>query len=290
MEDHNLSKFVMTNSSPSTVFLPISVVIPCYRCDKTIQRAINSLARQIAIPVEIILIDDFSDDGTLEQLGDLARSYPDGWIKIISLPCNGGPGVARNEGIKQSTQPYIAFLDADDAWHPQKASIQYKWMCVHPAVMLTGHPSIRYSPQAEARSFTIGFREKSIFPSRLLYSNVFSSRSIMFRREMSILFDSQKRYMEDQWWLMQVAFSGYSIVELKIPLSFTYKADYGEAGLSSKMWEMEKSELDNYWQLGRTGKITKLLLPILWTYSLLKHIKRISVFQWRRLLRVKNDK
>jgi len=184
--------------------------------------------------------------------------------------------------MRRATQPYVAFLDADDSWHPQKAIIQYNWMEAHPKIMLTGHPSVRYSDQAEARNFALKFREKFISPSRLLLSNVFSSRSIMFRRELPILFDSKKRYMEDYWWLMQVAFSGYSIVELGIPLSFTYKADYGESGLSNKLWQMEKSELDNYWQLGRTGKLSKLFVLLLWMFSLLKYTRRILISQWRR--------
>lgn len=273
-----------TNISQFTKTLPISVVIPCYRCGDTIQRAINSLAKQTAVPGEIILVDDFSNDGTLERLRSLSSRYPEGWIQIVSLAQNGGPGVARNEGIRKSTQAYIAFLDADDSWHPQKAEIQYEWMCTHPKVILTGHPSVRYSAQTEARIFPIDCRGKFISPSRILLSNIFSSRSIMFHRELQILFDSQKRYMEDHWWLLKVAYSGYSIVELQIPLSFTYKADYGEGGLSNRLWQMEKSELDNYWQLGRTKKISKLLMALLWIYSLLKYIKRVLISQWRRTL------
>lgn len=274
---------MVTNLSQFTETLPISVVIPCYQCGNTIQRAINSLVNQTAIPAEIILVDDFSNDCTLEQLQILSRLYPEGWIQIVPLSCNGGPGVARNEGIRKSTQAYIAFLDADDSWHPQKAIIQYEWMCTHPKVILTGHPSVRYSAQAEARIFSELCRGKFISPSRILLSNIFSSRSIMFRRELQILFDSKKRYMEDHWWLMQIAFSGHSIVELQIPLSFTYKADYGEGGLSNKLWEMEKSELDNYWQLGHTKKISKLSVTLLWIYSLIKYIKRVLISQWRRI-------
>lgn len=280
--DKSLSNPLATNISQSAETLPVSVIIPCYRCGNTIQRAINSLARQTATPAEIIVIDDSSDDGTLEQLQNLSGFYPEGWIKISSLSLNSGPGVARNSGMKQATQPYIAFLDADDAWHPQKAKIQYEWMRAHPEIMLTGHPSVRYSTLAETKKFSMNCREKIILPSRLLLSNVFSPRSIMFRRELPIFFDSQKRYMEDHWWLMQVAYSGYSIVELEIPLSFTYKADYGEGGLSKKLWQMERSELDNYWQLGCAGKLSKLLVFLLWIYSLLKYAKRVLVSQWRR--------
>ena len=265
---------------------PVSVVIPCFRCSATIARTIVSIAQQTEKPAEVILVDDASRDSTLESLYNLASVYPDGWIKIVELPCNGGPGVARNEGWRQAKQPYIVFLDADDSWHPQKISIQYHWMRTHPEIMLTGHPSVRYTAQADAESFSANFRENVVLPSQILRSNVFSPRSIMFRRELPIMFDSNKRYMEDHWWLMQVVFSRYATVELEIPLAFTYKADYGDAGLSKRLWQMEKAELENYWQFGRAGKIAKPLVFLLGIYSLLKYIRRVLVSQWRRFLNV----
>lgn len=264
--------------------IPVSVVIPCFRCSKTIGRAIASVARQTQKPAEVILVDDCSEDGTLENIRDLATHYPDGWVKIIALTRNGGPGVARNEGVRKSTQPFVAFLDADDSWHPQKASIQYEWMSRHPEVMLTGHPSAKYSAQDEARKLLTKPGTREVKSSRLLRSNVFSPRSIMFRRELPVLFDNKKRYMEDHWWLMQIAFAGYSIVELDQPMAFTYKADFGEDGLSSRLWQMEKSELDNYWRLAWARKISKPSLLLFSFYSLLKYVRRIVISQWRRLL------
>ena len=105
----------------------------------------------------------------------------------------------------------------------------------------------------------------------------------MFRRELPVLFDAGKRYMEDHWWLLSVVFSGYPVVALNLPMSFTYKADFGEGGLSKKLWQMEKSELDNYFRLGRAGKISMLLVYLLWAYSLTKYARRIVISLWRRL-------
>lgn len=266
--------------------IPVSVVVPCFRCSKIIDRAIASVAQQTTKPAEVILVDDCSEDGTLEKLRDLATHYPEGWVKIIALPHNGGPGNARNEGVKVSTQPLVAFLDADDSWHPQKVSIQYEWMSRHPEVMLTGHPSARYSEQDETKEILIEPRARKVQISQLLRSNVFSPRSIMFRRDLPVLFDNQKRYMEDHWWLMQIAFAGYSIVELDLPMAFTYKADFGEDGLSKRLWKMEKSELDNYWRLAGAGKISNIFLLFISFYSLLKYVRRIFISQWRHLLGV----
>lgn len=261
---------------------PVSVVIPCYRCGGTIHRAVASLSRQTKMPAEVILVDDASGDGTLKELHALKNEYPAGWIKISSLLKNSGPGVARNLGIGQATQPYIAFLDADDTWHPQKLSFQYEWMYAHPEVMLTGHPSVRYSVLAESIEYLANCQGKAITPFRLLISNVFSSRSIMFRRELPVMFDAHKRYMEDHWWLLEIVFSGYSVAELDMPMAFTYKADYGEGGLSNRLWQMERSELDNYLRLGRAGKISMLLVYLFWAYSLVKYARRLVISQWRR--------
>lgn len=64
--------------------VPVSVVIPCYRCADTIERALLSVARQSAVPEAVILIDDLSGDDTLDQLYRLQRRYPAGWISVIA--------------------------------------------------------------------------------------------------------------------------------------------------------------------------------------------------------------
>ena len=274
----------MTNSSMFAKELALSVVMPCYRCKDTIQRAIDSLADQTAIPKEVILVDDFSNDGTLEYLQQLSSQYKNGWIKVLALPRNSGPGVARNAGWKIATEPYIAFLDADDSWHAQKACIQHEWMRAHPRIFLTGHLSIRYSPESVKKLIPNEFFVQIVSPSRLLFSNVFSTRSIMCRSDLPIFFDNEKRYVEDYWWLMKVAYSGYSIAKLSVPMAFTYKPDYGESGLSSKLWAMEKDELDNYWRLVDAGWVGRPIVVMLSFYSILKYLKRVIVSELRRFV------
>ncbi|MHB1099234.1 MAG: glycosyltransferase family 2 protein, partial [Burkholderiales bacterium] len=108
--------------------VPVSVIIPCYRCAETIARAVDSVLKQTLPPEEILLVEDCSgDDGnTLAVLHSLQQNNP--FIRVIPLAKNGGPAAARNAGWDAAKQPYIAFLDADDAWHPKKLEIQYSWM------------------------------------------------------------------------------------------------------------------------------------------------------------------
>ena len=98
---------------------PVTVVVPCYRCATTIERAVVSVAEQMQRPAELVLVDDASADGTLEVLHALATRHGD-WVKVIALPSNRGAASARNAGWDAATQPLVAFLDSDDACHPPK--------------------------------------------------------------------------------------------------------------------------------------------------------------------------
>src|SRR5882672_757823 len=260
--------------SPAKEYVPVSAVIPCYRCGQTIRRALESVAAQTALPREVILVDDCSADETAESLRRLAAEHPVDWVKVLSLPANGGPGHARNAGWDAATQHYIAFLDADDSWHQRKIEIQYGWMRVNPDAMLTGHPSKRMEDGEIPSPLPGSVQAGRVDHRRLLLSNCFSSRSIMFRRDLAVRFHPTKRYMEDYWWLLQIVFSGQEIVRLNLPLAFTFKADYGDSGLSARLWEMEKAELDNYWDLRRGGKLGPAPVLLLSFWSLLKYARR----------------
>ncbi|MHC4784098.1 MAG: glycosyltransferase family 2 protein [Planctomycetota bacterium] len=98
--------------------MKISVVIPAYNAEKHIARAIESVLAQTRPADEVIVIDDGSSDGT----GDVVRSFGD---KVIFIQQeNAGASVARNAGIEAATSDWIAFLDADDEWLPNKLQLQ----------------------------------------------------------------------------------------------------------------------------------------------------------------------
>lgn len=92
-----------------------SVVIPLYNKAPYICRAIDSVLRQTLKPVEIIVIDDCSTDGGPDKVA----AYADTRIRIVNRDVPGPGGyAARNLGVLQATGEWIAFLDADDEWHP----------------------------------------------------------------------------------------------------------------------------------------------------------------------------
>jgi len=99
----------------------VSVVIPAYNAAAFIERTLRSALRQTHSTLEVIVVDDGSTDSTV----GLARAAAEGdsRVRIISVP-NGGVASARNIGISESASEFIAFLDADDLWHPTKIEHQ----------------------------------------------------------------------------------------------------------------------------------------------------------------------
>jgi glycosyltransferase involved in cell wall biosynthesis len=98
----------------------ISVIIPVYNGEKTIRETIQSVLDQTFSDFELLIINDGSQDKTL----DVVFTIADPRIQIFSYP-NSGVNASRNRGIQKSTGEFIAFLDADDLWTPDKLDAQF---------------------------------------------------------------------------------------------------------------------------------------------------------------------
>lgn len=107
----------------------ISVIIPAYNSETTIQETIESVQKQTFSDFEIIVIDDGSQDGTVELVKSLVKLEPR--LKIFCYE-NAGVAVARNRGIELAQGEFISLLDADDLWTPNKLELQLKALKNHP--------------------------------------------------------------------------------------------------------------------------------------------------------------
>jgi glycosyltransferase involved in cell wall biosynthesis len=253
----------------------VSVIIPCFNCAGSVERAVLSVASQTCRPEELILVDDASTDETFSRLTELRDRYGGSWIRVMGLQRNQGPASARNAGWEAAEGRYVAFLDADDAWHPRKMEIQYRWMSHHPKVVLTGHRCVqldREPPTSLPLPRTC--RARRIGPLSLLFSNRFPTRSVMVRRDMPFRFRGDKRYSEDYLLWLEIALRGHGVYYLDLPLGYVFKAPFGEGGLTSRLWEMEKGELDTYWSLYKQGLIPSFLLPCIAFVSFAKFVRR----------------
>lgn len=258
---------------------PVSVIIPCYRCEQTVKRAVRSVVMQTWRPAELFLIDDASGDNTLTTLFRLQTEYGADWIKVIARKENGGPAAARNMGWEMATQPYLAFLDADDSWHPRKIEIQLGFMLKNPDLTITGHKWLVVDSEYNSEVYSVlpaHFNAHLVNFRRLLFSNVFCTPTVILRRDIPYRFDERKRYSEDYLLWLQILASGFKGAVLDLPLAYLYKPPYGYSGMSKRLWKMELGEINNYWQLYRKGHLSCLFMCGLVVFSLCKFARRIA--------------
>ena len=104
----------------------VSVIIPAFNSARTIARAIDSVAAQRYERWEIVVVNDGSTDATRE----VAQGYPQ--VRLLDLEGNQGPSAARNAGIRAAKGEFIAFLDADDEWLPEKLERQVEVLLQQP--------------------------------------------------------------------------------------------------------------------------------------------------------------
>jgi len=115
----------MAEQHLSLEYIPalVSVIIPAFNCELTLKCAIESVLGQSYAQLELIVVDDCSTDNT--QFIVLSYKKKDPRVKYFRFSKNaGGPARPRNFGMMKSHGEYIAFLDSDDIWHPEKLSIQ----------------------------------------------------------------------------------------------------------------------------------------------------------------------
>jgi glycosyltransferase involved in cell wall biosynthesis len=127
----------------------VSVVIPAYNSERFVDEAIDSVLRQSHQRIEVIVVDDGSTDGTAARV----RAYGDR-VRYVHQ-ANAGVGAARNRGLALATGDYIAFLDDDDVWQPEKLEVQVEIAARNPESGLIACDGVRFS-------------EANIVPGRLL--------------------------------------------------------------------------------------------------------------------------
>jgi glycosyltransferase involved in cell wall biosynthesis len=179
----------------------VSVVIPLYNRAHTIERALSSVERQSFGDLEIIVVDDASQDGGAEKIAGR-----DPRIRILRHEANRGAAAARNTGIGAARGEYVAFLDSDDEWLPRKLATQIDLLgrcrrgadAVAAAFILLDDASGRY--QTVRAPFRRDPRR-----SLLLGCTVSPGSTLVCRRDYFTggrLFDERLRRLEDWDWLI----------------------------------------------------------------------------------------
>ncbi len=104
----------------------VSIIMPAYNCEKYIENSIASVIAQTYTNWELLVCDDCSTDGTKQIVERMSAADPR--VKCMTTPENLGASEARNFGIEKAEGRYLAFLDSDDFWYPDKLEKQIAFM------------------------------------------------------------------------------------------------------------------------------------------------------------------
>lgn len=183
----------------------ISVIIPVYNGERYLAEAIESVLAQTYHPMEILVIDDGSTDGTA---GVADHFSPD--IKHF-YQTNGGTGAARNRGIEEANGGFFAFLDADDIWVEDKLMRQMAEFHSDPSVdIVYGHVQQFYSPELDESARQGIHLHSEIMPAHL-------PSAMLVKRESFLkvgFFETNWQVGQDVSWFMRVLEQDLNVVML----------------------------------------------------------------------------
>ena len=162
----------------------ISIIIPVHNAEKYIADTIKSVLAQTYTDWELLLVDDVSTDGSVEVIRPFLA---DERISLICLEENVKAAVSRNRGIKEAKGDYIAFLDADDLWLPDKLSKQLEFMNEHDA-------AFSYTAYEFGDEFAKGTGKIVHVVEKMSYRQALS-RTIIFTS--TVMFDMHKLTKEE---------------------------------------------------------------------------------------------
>lgn len=266
----------------------VSVIIPHFEASETLGRAVSSVLAQSYAPLEIIIVDDASNRDTRiwlrQYVSNLSASIP---IILLQLEGNSGPGFARNVGWERARGKWLAFLDADDTWSPQKLERQIECLMRDPSLRMLGNPAkivrIGVAPSAIQRHTST----RRLRARAMLFKNPYHTSSVIIDSEIEDRFPTNQRGAEDYSLWARVAWSGHAAAVAEQPLSYLHKEAYlsGE-GLSSNALAMQAGELRVFRALHADGHIGNLLLAAACTVSLTKFLRRLIVMGVRSALKV----
>ncbi len=157
----------------------VSIVMPAYNCEKYVVEAINSILAQTYRNWELLVLDDGSKDNTLQIIEEFSQK--DSRIKALPNGKNIGVSATRNRGIELASGEWIAFLDSDDMWKPEKLEKQFEIVEKEAAEFLfTGSSYINEEGEAYKEIFEV---PEKITYKKLRNQNVISCSSVLVKKK-----------------------------------------------------------------------------------------------------------
>lgn len=175
----------------------ITVVIPVFNAEGTIERALDSILNQTYVPGQIVIVDDCSDDNTADMINRWCRKVNNIEVFYERLKENSGPSVARNKAVQMAGASWIAFLDADDMWLPYKLELQCDVLCKNPSAVFVAGLS---STSGITSDFVGGYSVTEIHHENFIDGNPCVTSTVLVRKDVLLKaggFDPRFRGPED---------------------------------------------------------------------------------------------
>lgn len=257
----------------------ISVIIPLFNAEDSIEKALVSVANQTWIQeFEIIVINDGSTDSSQGVVENYIQNNPSSIIQLINQE-NGGVSNARNTGLKIPKGDYIAFLDADDEWYPEKIERQMQYLLDN----TLGIDFISCRRKFHKILFPYQINKNNLAPisfRKLMIRNEVHPSTVVFKRAVLInagYFNDDQRYAEDvNYWLKIAQHNKMYILDEELIIAGDGKRTFGKSGLSANLNEMEKGFQKNLSEMLKLKRINVIEYGIYFIFYKLKFILRIS--------------
>ncbi|MCI5868734.1 MAG: glycosyltransferase family 2 protein [Dorea sp.] len=197
----------------------VSIVIPMYNREKTIQMAVESILKQTYQDIEVIVVDDCSTDGSVE----VVKNMHDERIRVITCEKNGGACVARNIGIENANGQVVAFQDSDDFWHEDKLEKSLYYLnkenadMVFSAVFRKGEN--QYGDERRVvPTYNLNYEKNKL--ARVLMMNCVSTQTIVAKKNVleKVRFDERLPRFQDWDFALQVLKCGFDVYYIDEPL------------------------------------------------------------------------
>ena len=247
----------------------VSVIIPCYKDSKTLCRAINSVVAQSYKLIEIIVINDCSPE--TEIIEKYLQNYPR--IKYFYNKKNLGLAASRNKGIQLAKGEIVAFLDADDEYHPDKIKIQLEYLEENTVVTCE---VLNILPNGKSYSKLRSDR-LIIQPREIMFSNKLNGAGLLCQKKLIISmggYNPSLKSCEDYDLWLRFLSIGIKVNVISKPL---YLYHYNSEGLSKNIrnisrWELRviqqyTSNMDLKWK----NNFNYILVMFVW---LIRHLIR----------------
>lgn len=214
----------------------VSVVVPCYNAEKWIVKTLESILAQTYENIEIVVVDDGSTDST----PNILKSYAHRGVKITRHEGNKNCGLSAslNLGIAHSTSNYIAFLDADDMWHPKKIETQLNYLLEHPlcALVYVNGWAVNEYDEIIYDLFPTTHRENNCSNEILLNCYIRTQGAVLLRRDVLKfvgVYDETLSAGDHDLWLR--ISESYNIAYIADQLMY-YRRHPGQMSTGRKQW------------------------------------------------------